>query len=418
MAYAILHHFPGATSSSTTQRSRSFIRAPTASPTGRSSMLPVPFPAGGTSSPSTNRRRAGNDSATRSCCRHSRPASRAGSRRHLKRRHTSCTRSCRRSRASPAGSASPGALRGPPAPHDARLTFRTCRARRRRPRRALQPLDEVNGSVSCAGLSSSPDTASPTSVQPFSSMSGRRDSSNRRAMSSTRLVLIVGRDTVCDVVERVKSPNRSRTVIVLPGRSAARMRRVTRSTTPSSTRSRSATVCGPRPMACCEPIDRRRLPVSTRRGSRLLARACRWRAAAGPISGTSSRIWSTATWPTVCSRTACSFSDVTGPTPHSRSTGSACRNRSSSSIGTTSRPSGLQSALDTLARYLVRATPTEIGRPTFSRTSVRSCCAIVDGAPRMRRSPPTSRNASSMEMPSTSGVVSRKTSKTSRLAWV
>lgn len=38
------------------------------------------------------------------------------------------------------------------------------------------------------------------------------------------------------------------------------------------------------------------------------------------------------------------------------------------------------------------------------------------GAPAIRSSPPTSRNASSMEMPSTSGVVSRKISNTARLA--
>ena len=53
-----------------------------------------------------------------------------------------------------------------------------------------------------------------------------------------------------------------------------------------------------------------------------------------------------------------------GPTPHSRSTGSGCRNSSSRSAATTSRPSGLATALATLARNFVRATPTVIGRPT------------------------------------------------------
>ena len=38
------------------------------------------------------------------------------------------------------------------------------------------------------------------------------------------------------------------------------------------------------------------------------------------------------------------------------------------------------------------------------------------GAPDTRRSPPTSRNASSMEMPSTSGVVSSNTANTALLA--
>ena len=107
---------------------------------------------------------------------------------------------------------------------------------------------------------------------------------------------------------------------------------------------------------------------------------------------------------------------MTGPTPQSRSTGSGCRKASSLSGGTTSRPSGLATPLATLARNLVLATPTVIGRPTRSRTSRRRRMAISTGVPETRHSPPTSRNASSMESPSTSGVVCRKTSNTSLLA--
>ena len=62
-------------------------------------------------------------------------------------------------------------------------------------------------------------------------------------------------------------------------------------------------------------------------------------------------------------------------------------------------------------------TPTVIRRPTFSSTSRRSRIAISVGVPDTRPSPPTSRNASSMDTPSTCGVVSRNTSKTSLLAW-
>ena len=54
----------------------------------------------------------------------------------------------------------------------------------------------------------------------------------------------------------------------------------------------------------------------------------------------------------------------------------------------------------------MRATPTVIGRPTCSSTSRRSRAAISIGVPDTRRSPPTSRNASSIDRPSTSGVVS------------
>ncbi len=70
----------------------------------------------------------------------------------------------------------------------------------------------------------------------------------------------------------------------------------------------------------------------------------------------------------------------------------------------------------TFARNFVRATPTVIGSPTRSATSRRSRCPICSGVPAMRRSPPTSRNASSTESPSTRGVVSSKTSNTARLA--
>ena len=73
-------------------------------------------------------------------------------------------------------------------------------------------------------------------------------------------------------------------------------------------------------------------------------------------------------------------------------------------------------ALATLARNFVAATPTEMGRPTCSRTSRRSRSAIALGKPDTRRRPATSRKASSIESGSTSGVVLSNTSKTARLA--
>ena len=82
----------------------------------------------------------------------------------------------------------------------------------------------------------------------------------------------------------------------------------------------------------------------------------------------------------------------------------------------TSSPSGLATPLATLARNFVRATPTVIGRPTLASTSRRSRAAISAGVPAIRRSPPTSRNASSIDSPSTSGVVSSNTSNTALLA--
>ena len=72
--------------------------------------------------------------------------------------------------------------------------------------------------------------------------------------------------------------------------------------------------------------------------------------------------------------------------------------------------------LATFARNFVRATPTEMGSPASDRTRSRSRAAICVGVPAIRRSPPTSRNASSIDRPSTSGVVSWKIANTARLA--
>ena len=77
---------------------------------------------------------------------------------------------------------------------------------------------------------------------------------------------------------------------------------------------------------------------------------------------------------------------------------------------------GLRDPLATFAKNFVRATPTVMGIPTRSRTSLRRRAPISDGRPEIRRSPPTSRNASSIDIPSTSGVVSRKTSNIDLLA--
>ena len=60
---------------------------------------------------------------------------------------------------------------------------------------------------------------------------------------------------------RVKSSKRNRMVTVRPARSALRMRRVTRSTTPIKAASMSWAVFGRHPIAFCDPIDRRRLPA-------------------------------------------------------------------------------------------------------------------------------------------------------------
>ncbi len=137
---------------------------------------------------------------------------------------------------------------------------------------------------------------------------------------------------------------------------------------------------------------------------------------ARPSMATSAGSGSRATSPTVVIPRSRSLAEVTGPTPHRRSIGNGCRNAISPPGGTTSSPSGLATALATFARNLVRATPTVIGRPTCSRTWRRSRTAISGAAPAIRRRPRTSRNASSIDRPSTSGVVWSNSSNTALLA--
>ena len=72
--------------------------------------------------------------------------------------------------------------------------------------------------------------------------------------------------------------------------------------------------------------------------------------------------------------------------------------------------------LATLARNFVLATPTVIGRPTSAATARRRRAATSSADPAMRRRPDTSRNASSIDTGSTSGVVESNTAKTARLA--
>jgi hypothetical protein len=111
-----------------------------------------------------------------------------------------------------------------------------------------------------------------------------------------------------------------------------------------------------------------------------------------------------------------SFCAVTRPTPHSRSIGSGWRNVSSRSGGTTRSPLGFATALATFARNFVRATPMLIGNPTSSRTLRCNRAAISAGGPASRPSPRTSRKASSIDRPSTSGVVSSNTANIALLA--
>ena len=72
---------------------------------------------------------------------------------------------------------------------------------------------------------------------------------------------------------------------------------------------------------------------------------------------------------------------------------------------------GLQSSEASFATNFVAATPAEHVTPTSRSTSARIRSAIVRGSPNSRVAPATSRNASSSEIGSTSGVYDSSTSR-------
>ena len=80
-------------------------------------------------------------------------------------------------------------------------------------------------------------------------------------------------------------------------------------------------------------------------------------------------------------------------------------------------PSGLQRVEASLATNLVVATPTEQVMPCSSDTRSRISAPISAGRPRRRTAPATSRNASSRDSGSTSGVIERKISITPAETW-
>ena len=172
-----------------------------------------------------------------------------------------------------------------------------------------------------------------------------------------------------------------------------------------------------RPIARCDPIERRRRPTSTGRGSRRLASAHRCRPAALPTAVVSSASSRRASSPMVRIPSACSFAAVTAPTPHSRSTGSGCRNVALAVRRHPEQPVGLADRAGDLGEVLGAGDadrdrqPDLVAHPLPQRGADRLRLARPAGAARRRRGTPRRSRS-----PSTSGVVSSKISKTARLA--
>ena len=118
--------------------------------------------------------------------------------------------------------------------------------------------------------------------------------------------------------------------------------------------------------------DGLRLPLGDHRPSRPVPARARARGRRGcRASVRAHRGGVAATSPIVAMPRASRRSRVRGPTPQSRSIGNGCRNRVTSSGGTTVSPSGLPRSLATFATYLVVETPTETVSPVASNTAPR-----------------------------------------------
>jgi hypothetical protein len=127
-----------------------------------------------------------------------------------------------------------------------------------------------NGSASWMAPSSSRlARATPTSVTPCLSIIGMAAASSPLAVARIVWVCAVASDSVCERVAREKSSKRNRSTIVRQTRRAARSRRASRSTSAMTTASSASGDLGARPSARCAPIERRRRPTCTGRGSRL-----------------------------------------------------------------------------------------------------------------------------------------------------
>ncbi len=105
-----------------------------------------------------------------------------------------------------------------------------------------------------------------------------------------------------------------------------------------------------------------------------------------------------------------------GPTPHSRETGRGARKAAPPSAGTSTWPLGLARSEAIFATNFTGAIPADEGRPSSSAIRRRKARAMSPGAPKSRVDAVTSRNASSSESGSHSGVTLSRMANTCALA--
>ena len=178
---------------------------------------------------------------------------------------------------------------------------------------------------------------------------------------------------------RVKSSKRRRSTTVRPTRSARRSRRAMRSTIPARSSSTRRGERGPRPPARCEPIERRRRPTCHRPRVAVVGE----RVEVAPGGAAEHRHQADLVergdladggMPRSVQLLGGDRADAPQPLDGQR----VEEVEFAGPAATTSSPSGLPTPLATLARNLVRATPTVMARPTRSRTATSQAPGDVD----------------------------------------
>ena len=194
---------------------------------------------------------------------------------------------------------------------------------------------------------------------------------------------------------------------------------MTRSTSPASIASTSAGGRGRRPSARCAPIDRRRRPTCTGRGSRPTASAKQMPPGAGPSIDTSAGSPSSATSADRAHPQPVQLPRGHRPDAPQHLDGQRVQERQLAVGRDDEQPVRLGDPAGHLREELGARDADRDRQPDpFGHVARAAARRSRSRGPRSGAARPTSRNASSIEMPSTSGVVSRNTSKTARLAAV
>ena len=246
----------------------------------------------------------------------------------------------------------------------------------------------------------------PSSVRPWRSIV-RHDRRGGRAVADG--LGLLGGMGACAIGSRVKSWKRSAAPRSGTRRAHAGAGRAVDD--PTGTASGSWTSAAPAPSACCVPMDRRHADLHWH-GSRLWTSAWSLRPAARPTRRDERRLGDPGDLADARDPWSCSNGGG-GPAPHSLSTGSRCR-RASSPPGGTSGPSGLAGRSPPWPG--TSSAPPDRDGQTAALEHLAAQPRRCRAATRDALEPRTSRRASSIDGPSTSGDVSAKISNTALLA--